>query len=55
MKFYVLDASAVLTFLLGKNPSVVRKFKSILSEIKNDKAKLYSTHLLPLEVGKGNF
>lgn len=53
MKFYVLDASAVLTFLLGKNPSVVRKFKSILSEIKNDKAKLYSTHLLPLEVGNG--
>ena len=53
MKFYVLDASAVLTFLSEKNPAVARKFKRVLREAENGKAKLYSTHLLPLEIGNG--
>jgi len=53
MKIYVLDASVVLTFLLGKNQSLKNQFTKILKEVKNNKAKFYSSHLLPLEIGNG--
>lgn len=53
MKNYILDASVILTFLLGKNPSVGRKFIRIFKQVESGKAKLYSSHLLPLEVGNG--
>ncbi|MBM3209567.1 type II toxin-antitoxin system VapC family toxin [Candidatus Shapirobacteria bacterium] len=53
MKSYVLDASAVLAFLSEEKPSVVEKFAKILNEAKTGRAKLYSTHLLPLEIGNG--
>lgn len=53
MIFYVLDASVVLTFLSEERPSVSRKFRKILKEAKNGRAKLGSTHLLPLEIGNG--
>lgn len=53
MKIYVLDASVVLTFLLGKNNSLVKNFTKILKQTKSGQAKLYSSYLLPLEVGNG--
>jgi len=53
MKIYVLDASVVLTFLLGKNQLLKNQFTKILKEVKNNKAKFYSSHLLPLEIGNG--
>jgi len=53
MKSYVLDASVVLTFLLGKSPTVKKKFIPVLQEVKNNKAKIYSSYLLPLEIGNG--
>lgn len=53
MKTYVLDASAILTFLMGKNPSVEKKFTRILRQVKSGRAGLHSSHLLPLEVGNG--
>lgn len=53
MNYYVLDASVVLTFLSEKRPLVAREFGKVLKEAKHGKARLYSTHLLPLEVGNG--
>lgn len=53
MKAYVLDASVVLTFLLGKSSSVERNFIEILKKAKNSEVKLYSSYLLPCEVGNG--
>lgn len=53
MKIYVLDASVILTFLMGRNPSVEKKFTRILRQIETKRAKLHSSHLLPLEVGNG--
>jgi len=53
MNFYILDASVVLTFLSEGKPSTVRNFQKILKETKDGKAKLCSTHLLPLEVANG--
>lgn len=53
MKVYVLDASVVLTFLLGKNTSLVKNFTKILKQAKSGQAKLYSSHLLSLEVSNG--
>ncbi len=50
---YVLDASVVLNFLLGQNAATERNFMTILKEVENKKAKLFSTHLLPLEIGNG--
>lgn len=53
MKAYILDASVVLNFLLGQSTSIERKFVAILKQTKNRKVKLFSTYLLPLEVGNG--
>lgn len=53
MKTYVLDASVVLTFLLGKTPSVEKNFIKILKQAKSGKVKLHSSYLLLLEVGNG--
>ena len=53
MKTYVLDASVILTFLLGENQKVGKKFTEILKQSKSGKAKLYSTYLLPMEIGNG--
>jgi len=46
MTTYVLDASAVLNFLLGQSAAMERNFMTILKEAENKKAKLFSTHLL---------
>jgi len=53
MKGYVLDASVVLTFLLGKDSSFKDNFIKILNQVKKGRLKLYSSYLLPLEVGNG--
>lgn len=53
MKKYILDASVILTFLLGKNQALEKKFIKILKQAKAGRAKLYSTYLLPLEIGNG--
>jgi len=53
MKVYVLDASVVLTFLLGKNSSVEKNFIKFLNQAKTGRVKLFSSYLLPLEVGNG--
>lgn len=53
MKVYILDASVVLTFLLGKNSSLKNNFITILNQVKKGRVKLYSSYLLPLEVGNG--
>lgn len=53
MKVYVLDASVVLTFLLGKNTFLVKNFTKILKQTKSGQIKFYSSYLLPLEVGNG--
>lgn len=53
MTNYILDASVILTFLLGKNLLFEKKFIRILKMVKNNKVKLYSSYLLPLEVGNG--
>ena len=53
MNDYILDASLVLTFLSEKKPSVAKEFEKILEEAKDGKARLCSTHLLPLEIGNG--
>lgn len=53
MTSYVLDASVILSFLLGKNRKIEIQFTKILKGTKAGKIKLYSGHLLPLEVGNG--
>lgn len=53
MKIYVLDASVVLTFLLSKSRLAEKEFIKILKQARVGKAKLYSSYLLPLEVGNG--
>ena len=53
MKRYILDASVILTFLLKSNSSVEKNFVKILKEVNTKKAKLYSSYLLPLEIGNG--
>lgn len=53
MTTYVLGAFAVLNFLLGQSALAERNFMTILKEGENKKAKLFSTHLLPLEIGNG--
>ena len=53
MKNYVLDASVILTFLLGKTPVVEKKLTIFFKQVKNGKARFYSNYLLPLEVGNG--
>ena len=53
MKTYVLDASVIISFLLEKNPRLEKKVIKILKEVKRGKARLYSSPLLPLEVGNG--
>ena len=53
MTTYVLDASVVLNFLLGQSTSIEKKFVAVLKQVKDRKAKLFSSHLLPLEVGNG--
>lgn len=53
MKKYIIDASVILNFLLGQSASIEKKFLETFERVKNKKAKLYSTHLLPLEIGNG--
>lgn len=53
MKLYVLDASVVLTYLLGRSSTVKNKLSKVLHQVKNGKVKLHSTYLLPLEIGNG--
>jgi len=53
MKIYVLDASVVLAFLLEQAPSFEKDFIESLKQAKSGKVELYSSYLLPLEVGNG--
>jgi len=53
MKKYVLDASVILNFLLGENVTVGKEVTALLRKAKSKKIKLYSSCLLPLEVGNG--
>lgn len=53
MKTYILDASVILTFLLGENSAVKEKFPKILRQAQKGKVKLCSSYLLPLEIGNG--
>lgn len=53
MRVYVLDASVILTFLLGKNRSAEKKFIKFLNQVRNGKAKFQSGYLLPLEIANG--
>lgn len=53
MKTYVLDASLILTFLLGEKRSLEKEFIKVLRQAENKKARLCSSYLLPLEVGNG--
>ena len=53
MNNYILDASLILTFLLGEKKDLEKKFIKILRQTEDKRAKLYSSHLLPLEMGNG--
>lgn len=53
MKFYVLDASVILAFLIGNDSLTEKKLTKILNEAKNCRAELHSSCLLPLEVANG--
>lgn len=53
MKNYVLDASLILSFLLEEELSNAKKIESLLKDADKEKVKLFSSHLLPLEVGNG--
>lgn len=53
MKVFILDASVILTFLLGENSSIEKKVINLFKKVKAKKAVLYSNDLLPLEVGNG--
>lgn len=53
MKIYILDASVVLNFLLREDSLTEKKFINLLQKAKSKKIKLYSSYLLPLEVGNG--
>ncbi len=53
MKIYILDASVILTFLLGQDSSLINKFIKILNQVKKGNCKIYSSYLLPLEIGNG--
>ncbi len=50
---YVLDASVILTFLLGNNPTVNHRFPVLLQKASHNALKLYSTSFLPFEIGNG--
>lgn len=51
MEIIVLDASAILNYLLVENDSAVKEIKSIIQKAKTKKIKIYASQLLPLEVG----
>lgn len=53
MKKYVLDASVILKFLLAEDKQIEKKLARILEQAKAKKIILYSSVLLPLEVGNG--
>lgn len=54
MKKYVLDASSVLRYLLEEEINLITKrIEKVLKDTQKGKAKLFSSHLLPLEVGNG--
>lgn len=53
MKVYVLDASVILNFLLGKDKLSKKRFINLLKQVRLNKISLHATYLLPLEVGNG--
>ena len=53
MKTVVVDASLVLGFLIKSNKIVIKEFPRFLQSEKNDKLKIISLALLPLEVANG--
>lgn len=53
MKSYIFDASVVLSFLLNENTSLRRKVEKIVEEVDQNKAAIYTSHLINLEVANG--
>lgn len=53
MKRYIIDASVLLTAILGKNKKIATWVKGIFSEATNKKAELYSSSFLALEFANG--
>lgn len=47
----VLDASVILSFLLGESASIVKEVKNIAQKAKSNKTKVYESPLLLLAVG----
>lgn len=53
MKKYILDASVILTYYIGKNKKLKKEFNQILKSVDGKKAELYSINLLALEIANG--
>jgi len=45
MTTYILDVSVVLNFLLGQSASIERKFVAVLKQVKDGKAKFFSSQI----------
>lgn len=50
---YILDASTVLNFLMKPEYPATKEFAKIIRDAEDNKVELFSTNLLPLEVGNG--
>jgi len=53
MEKYVLDASVTLVSLLGKNEKIAKKIKTLFEKVEKKEVEIYSSSLLPFEVGNG--
>ena len=53
MKKYILDASFILTSFASKAPEVRSRLKSILLDVKENKAQIYAPELIHFELGNG--
>ncbi len=51
MNKYVVDASVLVSFLIGSNPAVKKEFTTLLKQVQQGHALFLSNYLLPLEVG----
>jgi len=45
MTTYILDASVILNFLLGQSASIEKKFVAVLKQVKDGKAKFFSSQI----------
>jgi len=53
VKIYIVDASVILTVLLGKGEKVVRRLSTLGGEVKKGKARMIAPMLLAMEVANG--